>query len=82
MPTGLSAVPTLYQTQCETTGARWFSITTTCIPFSRVKLSGLNIPEAEAARESTLSPSVIAPAIVAKIMLLTRTASWLLRYHA
>ena len=46
MPGGLSAVPTLYQTQCATTGARWFATTTTCMPLSSVKVSGWNTPAA------------------------------------
>ena len=36
-----SAEPTLYQTIWVTTGARWFSTSTTCIPLSRVTVCGL-----------------------------------------
>ena len=42
LPIGLSAVPTRYQSQCATTGARRFGTTTTSSPLSSVKLSGLN----------------------------------------
>ena len=37
-PGGSSAEPTLYQTICVTTGARWSSITTPVSPFGSVKL--------------------------------------------
>src|SRR3954471_18437056 len=60
LPGGLSAVPTRYQTQCATTGARWFGTTTTCMPLSRVKVSGWNTP---AGTGESLPPSVrVAPA--------------------
>ena len=36
--------PTLYQTIWVTTGARWFSTTTTCRPFSNVLVLGLKTP--------------------------------------
>ncbi len=70
MPSGLSAVPTLYQTQCETTGARWFSMTTTCMPLSSMKVSGWNIPLPAAASALTFKPIAMAPAVAATIMLL------------
>src|SRR5688572_23296551 len=44
LPGGLSAQPTLYQTQCATTGARWLATTTTSMPLSSVKVSGWKTP--------------------------------------
>src|SRR3989304_9430603 len=35
-PLGSSAAPTLYQTMCVTTGARWSGMTTTSSPFASV----------------------------------------------
>ena len=36
-----SAEPILYQTICDTTGARWFGMTTTCMPLASIAVSGL-----------------------------------------
>ena len=36
-PAGSSAAPTLYQTMCVTTGARWSGTTTTSSPLSKLK---------------------------------------------
>ena len=52
LPGGSSAAPTMYHTMWETTGTRWLDTTTTRMPLSRVKVSGLNTPAGPA------SPSV------------------------
>ena len=44
LPGGSSAAPTMYHTMWLTTGTRWLDTTTTRMPLSRVKVSGLKTP--------------------------------------